>query len=163
MKKIFLAACTVALSATFTFAAETSKPISVGSPGQWTATTIEAANNPVAKDYLTKAVPATITGEVVDVSCYLQLGKRGEKHIDCGKKCVINGQPFGIVDANNKLTILFAEEHHPRRDGKVSLREKFASLMAKTVTASGMLTQTNGYAALYVQAEPLTPRASDKP
>jgi hypothetical protein len=72
---------------------------------------------------------------------------------------VKNGQPFGIVDANNKLYMLFAEEHHPRRDGKVSLRETFASLMAKTVTVTGMLSEINGNTAIFIQAEPYTPQA----
>ncbi len=154
MKSFLFAAAVFIATASFVCAEESTPPASValGSPGQWTATTIEAANNPTAQDYLKKATPATITGEVVDVSCYLQLGKRGEKHIDCGTKCVKNGQPFGIVDANNKLTIIFAEEHHPRRDGQVSLRDTFAALMGKTITVSGMLTETNGNAALYVAA-----------
>ncbi len=152
MKKLLLSYFVLSLGSSLALAKDTSMPIVIGSAGQWSSTTIEAANNPVAKEYLNKGKAATITGEIVDVSCYLQLGKRGEKHSDCGTKCVKNGQPLGIVDANNKLTILFVEEHHPRRDGKLSLRDKFASLMGKTVIVSGMMTETNGNAALFVQA-----------
>ncbi len=124
---------------------------------QWSATTVEAANNDVAKDFLKKGKPATISGEVVDVSCYLQLGKRGEKHIDCGSKCVQNGQPIGIVDDNGKLTLVMVEEHHPRRDGQLSIRDKFAALMGKQARVEGMLTETEGNAALFVTAEPGQP------
>ena len=157
MKKMILPVFAIVLTSSLLQAAEAPEPAAIGSDPHWTATTLEAANNPKAQEMLKKATPITITGEVVDVSCYLQLGKRGEKHIDCGTKCVKNGQPFGIVDANNKLYIIFAEEHHPRRDGKVSLREKFASLMAKQVTVTGMLSEINGNAAIFVQAEPYTP------
>ncbi len=124
---------------------------------QWSATTLEAANSDAAKDVLRKGKPATIAGEIVDVSCYLQLGKRGEKHIDCGSKCVQNGQPIGIVDDNGKLTLVMVEEHHPRRDGQLSIRDKFAALMGKQARVEGMLTETEGNAALFVTAEPGQP------
>ena len=153
MKIILKAIFIVLFASAIARAEEAAKPITVGSTGHWSATTFEAANNPMAKEILKNARPVSVTGEIVDVSCYLQLGKRGEKHIDCGTKCVKNGQPIGIVDANNKLYILFPEEHHPRRDGKVSLRDTFASLMAKQVTVTGMLTEINGNAAIFVPAE----------
>src|SRR3954469_13285097 len=66
----------------------------MGQKGElWTNTTNGAAvdNKPVAG----KAV--TLTGEIVDMSCYLQLGKHGDKHASCGKKCITNGQPIGLV------------------------------------------------------------------
>lgn len=154
MKKFFFVIAVLSLIGVSARAEEAAKPQIIGSPGRWTATTEEAANNPVAKEILAKGKPVTVTGEVVDVSCYLQLGKRGEKHIDCGQKCVKNGQPFGVVDNAGKLYIVFVEEHHPRRDGTLSLRDTFAGLMAKTVTVEGMLTESNGNAALFVQAEP---------
>ncbi len=158
MKIFTLAFCAIVLGSSQCFAS----PVTIGSEGHWTATTVEAASNATAKEMLAKAKPGTVTGEVVDVSCYLQLGKRGEKHIDCGTKCVKNGQPFGVVDANNKLYLVIAEEHHPRRDGKVSLREKFASLMGKQVTVTGMLNENSGNAAIFVQAEPYTAKDQSK-
>ena len=39
----------------------------------------------------------TRVGEIVDFSCYLQLGKHGEKHRSCGQKCVKNSQPVGLL------------------------------------------------------------------
>ena len=32
-------------------------------------------------------------GEIVDFSCYLQIGKHGDKHRACAQKCFNNGQP----------------------------------------------------------------------
>jgi hypothetical protein len=122
---------------------------------KWTATTWEAATAEANKKVLESGKPATITGEVVDVSCYLQLGKRGEAHIACGSKCIANGQPIGIVDAEEKLTIVMAEEHHPRRDGQVELKTVLGPLLAKQVTLSGMLTEMRGYRALFVPAAEL--------
>ena len=118
---------------------------------KWTESTMKAASKPENKAVLEKGKVTTVTGEVVDVSCYLQLGKRGEAHIPCGSDCVRNGQPAGIVDADGKLTILMVEEHDPRRLGQIKITDQLASLLAKTITVTGMLTEQNGYRALYVQ------------
>jgi hypothetical protein len=122
---------------------------------KWTATTYEAATAEANKKVLESGKAATVTGEVVDVSCYLQLGKRGEAHIACGSKCIANGQPIGILDAEDHLYIVMAEEHHPRRDGQVELKTVMGPLLAKTVTLNGMVTEMKGYRALFVQAAEL--------
>src|SRR6185503_2469093 len=76
-------------------AAATPAPVALGKAetAKWTATTLEAATAEANKKMLESGKPATITGEIVDVSCYLQLGKRGEAHVACGSKCIANGQP----------------------------------------------------------------------
>lgn len=122
---------------------------------KWTASTWEAAATEANKKVLESGQVATITGEVVDVSCYLQLGKRGEAHVACGSKCIANGQPIGIVDASDMLYLLMAEEHHPRRDGQVELKTVFGPWLAKQVKVTGMMTQARGYKALFVQAAEL--------
>jgi hypothetical protein len=118
----------------------------------WTPTTYEAATTEAQKKMLENGKPATVTGEIVDVSCYLQLGKRGEAHVACGTKCLNNGQPIGLVDTTGALYILFAEEHHPRRDGTVDMKKVFIPLLSKTVSVSGMATEVRGYRALFVNA-----------
>ena len=138
-------------------AAPPAAPVVLGKPetAKWTATTYEAATAEANKKVLESGKPATVTGEVVDVSCYLQLGKRGEAHIACGSKCIANGQPIGVVDAEGNLYIVMAEEHHPRRDGQVELKTVLGPLLAKTVTLTGMMTEMRGYRALFVQAAEL--------
>src|SRR5438477_630528 len=62
----------------------------LGEKGEiWSATTVGASVNgkPVS------GKNATVTGEIIDLSCYLQLGKHGEKHKSCGQKCLNSGQP----------------------------------------------------------------------
>jgi len=132
-------------------------PVTLGSTetAKWTATTWEAATAEANRRVLESGQQATITGEIVDVSCYLQLGKRGEAHVACGRKCIANGQPIGIVDAQDRLTIVMAEEHHPRRDGEVELKSVLGPLLAQTVTLTGMMTEMRGYRALFVQAAEL--------
>ena len=120
----------------------------------WTSTTIESASTPTHRKVLRHGRLKTITGEVVDVSCFLQLGKRGEAHIPCGQKCVRNGQPVGILTDAGKLYLVIPEEHHPRRDGQVSLKEQFAELMAKRVTVSGMVVTYSDYRVIFVRTLP---------
>jgi hypothetical protein len=116
----------------------------------WTATTQEAAASDANKKILAQAKPLTITGEVVDVSCYTQMGKRGEAHKACGAKCVLNGQPVGVVTADNTLYILIPEPHHPRRDGQASIAKYFAEKMASTVTVTGMASEYGGIHTLFI-------------
>lgn len=118
----------------------------------WTATTHEAAASDANKKVLAAAEPLTITGEVVDVSCYTQLGKRGEGHKACGAKCVLAGEPVGIVTADNTLYILMPEPHHPRRDGQVSLAKEYSEKMGTTVTVSGMHSKHGGIHTLFIAA-----------
>jgi hypothetical protein len=123
-------------------------------PPGWTASTRESASTPQHRRILERAEVRTITGEVVDVSCFLQLGKRGEAHISCGQKCVRNGQPIGILTDEGRLYLVIPEEHHPRRDGQVSIKERFADLMAKRVQVSGMVTEYKDYRAIFVRTLP---------
>jgi hypothetical protein len=120
----------------------------MGQKGElWTATTNGAAvdNKPVSG----KAV--TVTGEIVDMSCYLQLGKHGDKHASCGKKCITNGQPIGLVTKTGDLYMLIDEEHDPRRDGLTTFRSAAADNFAKVMTVSGTQTSVNGTKAIFVQ------------
>src|SRR5579862_3196810 len=75
--------------------------------GAWSQTTMAAGvdGKPLAGKV------TTIVGEIVDYSCYLQLGKHGTKHRDCGQKCLKNGQPIGLVTKEGKLYLLMEEEH----------------------------------------------------
>lgn len=121
---------------------------------RWSATTWESVSTRKHRSLLERARPKTITGEVVDVSCFLQLGKRGEAHVACGQKCVRNGQPIGVLTDGGDLYLVIPEEHHPRRDGQVSIKERFAELMAKRVRVSGMVSSYHDYHAVFVRTLP---------
>ena len=84
----------------------------------WTTTTTAAGVD--SKPQMGRAI--TRVGEIVDFSCYIQLGKHGEKHRSCGQKCVQNGQPIGLLTQDGSLYMLMPEEHDPRRDGGVDAK-----------------------------------------
>lgn len=113
----------------------------------WTTTTVAAGvdNKPQP------GKPITVVGEVVDFSCYLQLGKHGEKHRSCGQKCVQNGQPIGLLTKEGTLYMLMPEEHDPRRDGGVDAKASGSDHMGHIVEVSGTEASVNGYRAIFVQ------------
>jgi hypothetical protein len=113
----------------------------------WTATTIGAG---VDKKPLAGKI-TTVTGEVVDLSCYLQLGKHGEKHKACGQKCLAAGQPIGLLAKDGGIYMLMEEEHDPRRDGQTELRKAAGDHFAHVMEVTGTETTVRGVHAIYVQ------------
>src|SRR5262249_54135096 len=113
----------------------------------WTATSVAAGVD--GKPQPGKVV--TLVGEVVDFSCYLQLGKHGEAHRSCGQKCVMNNQPIGLLDQHGTLFMLMPEEHDPRRDGGVDAKTFASDHMGHIIEVNGTEASVNGYHAVYVQ------------
>jgi hypothetical protein len=113
----------------------------------WTATTVAAGvdKKPEPGHIVTRV------GEIVDFSCYIQLGKHGEKHRSCGQKCVQNGQPIGLLTENGTLYMLMPEEHDPRRDGGVDAKASASEHMGHIVRVTGTEATVNGYHGIYVQ------------
>jgi hypothetical protein len=113
----------------------------------WSVTTMAASVDG-------KPVPGKVTtlvGEIVDYSCYLQVGKHGAKHKDCGQKCLRNGQPIGLLTKEGKLYLLMEEEHDPRRDSLTTFRQAAIDNMANIMEVTGTVTEVDGQRAMYVQ------------
>lgn len=113
----------------------------------WSATTVAAAVD--GKPLPGKII--TLVGEVVDYSCYLQLGKHGTKHRDCGQKCLRNGMPIGLLTKEGKLYLLMEEEHDQRRDGLTNFRQAAIEHMAYVMEVSGTFSEVEGQKALFVR------------
>ena len=82
----------------------------------------------------------TVTGEVLDMACYLDHGAHGEKHAECAKTCIESGLPVGIKTADGKVYLVIGE-HKP-------LNKELAPLAAKTVTLKGKLVTRDGISML---------------
>ena len=119
-----------------------------GSGNTWTSTTMAAGVN--GQPQPGKSV--TEIGEIIDMSCYLQLGKHGEKHVACGKKCLAAGQPIGLLTKDGTVYMLMEEEHDPRRDGQTNAFRKAASdHLGHIMQVTGTEASHGGYRAIYVQ------------
>ncbi len=88
------------------------------------------------KENLAAGETKKITGEVVDMACYVDHGSTGEKHADCAKKCITSGLPVGIKGQDGK-TYLIIGEHKP-------LNAELAQYAAKTITVKGKFTSRDG-------------------
>lgn len=114
----------------------------------WSSTTMAAGVN--GKPQPGKAM--TVTGEIIDLSCYLQLGKHGEKHVACGKKCLTAGQPIGLLAKDGSVYMLMEEEHDPRRDGQTAgFRKAATDHLGHIMEVTGTAADLKGYRAIYVQ------------
>jgi hypothetical protein len=112
----------------------------------WSVTTVAAAVD--KKTQPGKVV--TLTGEILDLSCYLQIGKHGEKHKSCGTKCLQASQPIGLLTKSGAIYMLMEEEHDPRRDGQTSFRQAAIDNFAKIMEVTGTETSFGGYKAIFV-------------
>ena len=92
-----------------------------------------------------------MVGEIVDFSCYLQLGKHGEKHRSCGQKCAQMGQPIGLLTQKGELYLVMPEEHDPRRDGGVDAKAFASEHMGQIVEVNGTEASVGAYHGIYVQ------------
>jgi hypothetical protein len=114
----------------------------------WTTTTVAAGVDKKPEPGKTM----TATGEIIDMSCYLQLGKHGEKHVACGKKCLTAGQPIGLLAKDGSVYMLMEEEHDPRRDGQTSgFRKAATDHLGHIMEVTGTEASHAGFKAIYVQ------------
>jgi len=80
-----------------------------------------------------------ITGEIVDMMCYVDHNAMGEKHQSCAEKCIKGGAPVGIVSDGKAVLVVGA--HKPMND-------ELAPLAGKTVTLKGKLANNGGVSML---------------
>lgn len=113
----------------------------------WTKTTVDAGVDKKPQP----GKPITAVGEIIDLSCYLQLGKHGEKHKSCGTKCVTANQPIGLLTKSGTVYMLMEEEHDPRRDGQTTFRQAAIDHFAHVMEVSGTEASHGGFKAIYVQ------------
>src|SRR5207244_11266567 len=81
------------------------------------------------KDELASGETKKISGEVLDMACYIDHNAIGEKHTDCAKKCITSGLPVGLK-ADDGKTYLLIGEHKP-------LNRELARYAAKKIKAPG--------------------------
>ena len=77
-----------------------------------------------------------VTGEVVDMMCYVDHGAKGEKHAACAAKCIRGGGPAGITSEGK--TYLVVGDHKPMND-------QLAEYAGKTITLKGKVAERDGF------------------
>jgi len=93
-----------------------------------------------------KGERATITGEAVDLWCYLEGGDRGPAKKDCATACAKAGNPIGVLDAKGNLYVAAGlEDHQPAQS-------VLLSRMSDQVTVTGTLVKKGGVQMIYIES-----------
>lgn len=87
------------------------------------------------KESLDASATKEVTGEIVDMMCYVDHNAKGAKHASCGEKCIKGGGPVGIVSDGKAILVVGA--HKPMND-------ELAPLAGKTVTLRGKMANNGG-------------------
>ena len=89
---------------------------------------------------------ATVTGEIVDLACYVPRGDKGHgsAHQECAEMCAKGGQPLGVLSADGGL-ILLVEDH-----AKPAPYAAVKKLAGQTAQISGKKFERSGLAVLVV-------------
>ncbi len=93
----------------------------------------------LAEEAKSDAASKEVTGEIVDIMCYVDHNATGAKHAECGEKCIKNGGPVGILSDGKAYLVVGA--HKPMND-------ELAPLAGKTVTLKGKMASNGGISML---------------
>jgi hypothetical protein len=93
---------------------------------------------------VTGAQEILVTGEVLDMTCYIASNLSGPDHAECARVCIRSGEPAGIKAQDGKVYLLTGEPGH-------SINTELAEYAAQVVTIKGKQSVRDGFAQLQVQ------------
>jgi hypothetical protein len=94
-----------------------------------------------------KAAAKPISGEVMDLSCYLgHAGGKGPAHKECAANCIASGGPMGLLTSKGTLYVLTMNHENPDAFNQA---KKFAG---EQVKVTGPVTTKNATRALEVNS-----------
>ena len=85
-----------------------------------------------------------VTGEVLDMTCYIASNLSGPAHAECARICIKSGEPAGIKARDGKVYLLTGEPGH-------SVNAELAEYAAQVVTIKGKQTVRDGFVQLQVE------------
>jgi hypothetical protein len=95
------------------------------------------AGTPAAKPMTEAAKPVTMTGEVIDLSCYMDHGAKGMDHAKCASGCITKGMPVGFLTSDGVMYVILGTEHEPANP-------KVAAFAGKKSTITGTVKESSG-------------------
>lgn len=93
-----------------------------------------------------KGERVTVTGEVVEMWCYLEAGDRGAAKKACATACAKAGNPVALVDDQGQLFVLAGLKSH--QPAQQLLLDK----MSERVTLTGTLVKNPNAQMLYIES-----------
>jgi hypothetical protein len=86
----------------------------------------------------------TVTGEVLDMTCYIASNLSGPEHAKCAKECIKRGLPAGIKAEDGKVYLLTGKPGD-------SVNAELADYAAQIVTIRGQESSRDGFAQLQIE------------
>lgn len=102
---------------------------------------------------MAKDAPMTVSGEIVDLGCYLGHGAKGAEHASCATKCIAGGMPMGLLTNDNKLYLMTMSH------ADAGPFNKAKEMAAKMVTVTGPVHERDGM--LSIEVDSLAPAKAD--
>ena len=87
---------------------------------------------------------ATVSGEVVDMNCYMASEAKGDGHKSCALGCIKNGGPMGVLTSDGKLYLLL--EDHSKKDAYAEAKKH----AGEQITVTGTLAEKDGIKSISV-------------
>ena len=91
-----------------------------------------------------KPAPMTMSGEIVDMGCYMSHAAMGEKHAQCAAMCAAGGSPIGLLTDKGVLYLITAP--HESKDAFNKAKE----WAGKKVEMTGMVHERSGMKSIEV-------------
>jgi hypothetical protein len=78
-----------------------------------------------------------VTGEIVDMACYMSGEEKGEKHAKCAGMCVTGGAPMGLLTKDGALYLVVANHADEKPYGEAKALAGGNAKLTGTVSAKG--------------------------
>ena len=89
----------------------------------------------------------TVTGEVIETSCYIRTGARGVSHRKCAEICAKAGIPLALLEDGTEQVIWLAAADHQQSANKQLLPH-----VARRVAISGQFVERGGARLLIIES-----------
>jgi hypothetical protein len=89
----------------------------------------------------------SVSGEVVDVACYLMGDAKGPDHAKCAAACAKNGSALGILTADGKLYVSLLPDDHKNNPNHLLLEH-----VGHTVEAKGLVRVKGGVQGMMIKS-----------
>ena len=87
------------------------------------------------------AKPTTLTGEVIDLSCYMGHGASGMDHAKCAQSCITKGMPVGFLTTDGTMYVILGSNHEPAN-------KQVSDFAGKKSTITGVVKEDKGLKAI---------------
>jgi len=88
----------------------------------------------------------TVSGEVLDLNCYMSHEAHGDQHKKCATECMNGGGPIGILTKEGKVYLVIKDEDKPEPYDALKKRA------AETVTVTGEIYDRGGISSVEIES-----------